>query len=280
MSRGPFAKVYRSLWNGTLGAKWEGWALLVYMLAHCDADGRIDETPEAIARKSGLPLDVVERGISILEAPDQHSRSAADKGRRIARLDDHRDWGWQIVNFEHYRSSEDPRGAVVRKRRQRHGESREVTASHGMSREAEAEADADRDQPLLPAGAERSPDGAAPPALPLGLTIPEGDASVFMTLPTNRQGAAVAVHEGQVREWAALFPAVDVRQELREMRAWLLANPRQRKTTRGMVAFVTRWLADEQDKAARGSQRARGHRSGVDERYRRENLGTRGAGNG
>ena len=44
------------------------------------------------------------------------------------------------------------------------------------------------------------------------------------------------------------YPAVDVIQQLRNMRGWLDANPAKRKTKRGINAFIVRWLAKEQDK--------------------------------
>jgi hypothetical protein len=37
------------------------------------------------------------------------------------------------------------------------------------------------------------------------------------------------------------------------MRAWCIANPTNRKTARGINAFVVRWLAKSQDKAPRGA---------------------------
>ena len=45
-----------------------------------------------------------------------------------------------------------------------------------------------------------------------------------------------------------MYPAVDVIQQLRNMRGWLDANPAKRKTKRGINAFIVRWLAKEQDK--------------------------------
>lgn len=146
--RGPFAKVHRSLWDGTLGPQWPGWSLFVYMLANCDADGVIDVTPESIAARSGMPLDEVQRGIIILESPDPRSRTPDEDGRRIVRLDAHRDWGWLIVNLAQFRSGdEDPRSATLRQRRHRarvttdDAASRPVTGGHAQAREAEADAD-------------------------------------------------------------------------------------------------------------------------------------------
>lgn len=56
-----------------------------------------------------------------------------------------------------------------------------------------------------------------------------------------------AVTQVMVDEWAKTFPAVDVPQQLREMRAWCMANPAQKKTPRGVNAFIVRWLGKEQD---------------------------------
>lgn len=79
------------------------------------------------------------------------------------------------------------------------------------------------------------PDKPAPPADP-----------PFILIPCNRGDHPVT--EGQVQEFAGLYPAVDVRQELRAMRAWAIANPAKRKTQGGVMRFVNAWLSKEQDK--------------------------------
>jgi hypothetical protein len=56
------------------------------------------------------------------------------------------------------------------------------------------------------------------------------------------------VVRSQVDEWKQLYPAVDVLQELRNMKGWLIANPTKRKTRRGILRFINSWLAREQDK--------------------------------
>jgi hypothetical protein len=55
----------------------------------------------------------------------------------------------------------------------------------------------------------------------------------------------------QIDEWQSAYPAVDVMQQLREMRSWALANPAKRKTQRGVHAFIVRWLSGEQDKGGK-----------------------------
>lgn len=67
-------------------------------------------------------------------------------------------------------------------------------------------------------------------------------------LPTNVKGSFVGVSASDLESWAALYPAVDVRQEIRKMIGWLDANPARRKTARGMKAFANRWLAKAQDR--------------------------------
>ena len=71
-------------------------------------------------------------------------------------------------------------------------------------------------------------------------------------LPLN-DGTDYPVSQEQCHEWAGLYPAVDVIQQLRQMRAWLIANPRRRKTARGINGFIVNWLSREQDKPGRKS---------------------------
>lgn len=62
-------------------------------------------------------------------------------------------------------------------------------------------------------------------------------------------GVEAVLTEKHATELASLFPAVDVPQEVRAMRAWLLANPKNRKTPTGLLRFVAAWLAKEQNRA-------------------------------
>jgi hypothetical protein len=48
-----------------------------------------------------------------------------------------------------------------------------------------------------------------------------------------------------------LYPGVDVTASIRSMSAWSLANPRRRKTARGILRFVTAWLDREQNRPRR-----------------------------
>lgn len=74
-----------------------------------------------------------------------------------------------------------------------------------------------------------------------------------IVLPLN-DGSEYPVSAEQVAEWTGLYPAVDVIQQLRAMRGWLIANPLNRKTKTGVLRFVNSWLAKDQN---RGGSTAR-----------------------
>ncbi len=100
------------------------------------------------------------------------------------------------------------------------------------------------DLPDAPACGNVQPEPAATnePAVP---SAPCADAP---GLPLN-DGAEHTVSQAEVDEWRRLYPAVDVLQELRNMRGWLLADPAKRKTAAGIVRFINRWLANAQNGA-------------------------------
>jgi hypothetical protein len=74
---------------------------------------------------------------------------------------------------------------------------------------------------------------------------PQTDVAL-LSFPLNDH-SEFPIFESQADEWKKLFPAVDVIEQLRLMRAWCLANPTRRKTKSGILRFVTSWLAKEQN---------------------------------
>lgn len=62
-------------------------------------------------------------------------------------------------------------------------------------------------------------------------------------------GSDFPIAQKKVDELSRLYPAVDVDQQLRNMRGWLLANPKNRKTKTGIMRFVNSWLSREQNQA-------------------------------
>ncbi|MCC8097217.1 MAG: hypothetical protein LIO44_01385 [Eubacterium sp.] len=60
-------------------------------------------------------------------------------------------------------------------------------------------------------------------------------------------GEEYPIYQADIIEWTNLYPAVDVMQELREMKHWLKINPKKRKTKQGINRFIYNWLGKEQD---------------------------------
>lgn len=123
-----YGKIFESMFDGTLATKgpWEAVVTFQQFIILADRNGHVDMTPEAISRRTTIPLEIIKKGIAVLEQPDAHSRTPDEGGRRIVRLSDSRPWGWHIVNHAHYRAirSQEERREYMRQfqRRKREAE--------------------------------------------------------------------------------------------------------------------------------------------------------------
>lgn len=97
-----YGKIFDSMYEGTLYGQWQAIVTLQQMLVLCNQDGVIDMTPQAIAARTSIPFEIISAGIAVLADTDPHSRTPGEGGRRIVLLDDHRPWGWRIVNYAKY----------------------------------------------------------------------------------------------------------------------------------------------------------------------------------
>ena len=70
-------------------------------------------------------------------------------------------------------------------------------------------------------------------------------AQVIQRLPMS-DGSEYGVTLGRAEEWRPLYPSVNVMQELRSMRGWLLANPQREIAANNAENFIVTWLADRQ----------------------------------
>ncbi len=107
-----YGKIFEQMYDGTLSADWKAMIVFQQFIVLADSEGIVDYTPPALSRRTGIPLDIIEHGIEKLQEPDPYSRSSDFDGKRIALLDEHRPWGWEIVSYAHYRdlaSREDKR---------------------------------------------------------------------------------------------------------------------------------------------------------------------------
>lgn len=75
------------------------------------------------------------------------------------------------------------------------------------------------------------------------------DSETFIKLTLNDK-SLYPVKMKSIEEWKILYPNVDVLQELKKMKGWLDANPKKRKTIRGIQSFINSWLCRQQDKGS------------------------------
>ena len=156
----------------------------IALLAACRENGIAYVSAVYLSSICHLPIGKVEDAIGRLESPDEHSRSLADEGRRIRRVDG----GYEIINYIAYRDVSLKDAEAERKRlyRQRH---KECPDKMGHCPDASASASA--------------------------------SASVFLNL---QGWVWEGITDEDKSGWAKAYPACDIDRELLSMIEWAKAN--------------------------------------------------------
>ncbi len=117
-----FAKIFNQIYDSSIVESPETRFTFMDFLILADRNGVVDMTHEAISRRTNRSLDIIHKTIAELEGADPRSRTPDMNGARIFRLDDHRDWGWGIVNYDYFRNlaSEEQRREKTRQRVRKH----------------------------------------------------------------------------------------------------------------------------------------------------------------
>jgi len=90
--------------------------VFITLLASCGYDGIARISSTFLAAACYMPIEAIDHSLSILEAPDNRSRSLEDEGRRIRRVDG----GYFIVNYDKYREhTYSNKDAATRQRKHR-----------------------------------------------------------------------------------------------------------------------------------------------------------------
>lgn len=82
-------------------------------------------------------------------------------------------------------------------------------------------------------------------------------------LATNKTDEYYYLHQEDIDKYKEYYPAVDVEQEIKNMSAWLDANPKNRKTHNGMPRFINGWLSREQNRTRAYSEKPK-EKKGID----------------
>jgi uncharacterized phage protein (TIGR02220 family) len=128
-----YARVFVQILDSSIAEDFETRHVFEDFLKVCtvgENGGIVDMTRQALARKFNVPIEKLNRAIERLEAPDPNSRNQEHEGRRLERLDDRRDWGWQILNWKDYdtlRTRAEVAARVARHRASKNGTPPEKT---------------------------------------------------------------------------------------------------------------------------------------------------------
>lgn len=96
MARKPFVVIdaeilSSSIWSEAIHVRMIWFTMLVL----CDTDGYVGASVPGIARAAGVTLEQTEDALRVLKAPDPHSRTKADEGRRVREVER----GFLILHF-------------------------------------------------------------------------------------------------------------------------------------------------------------------------------------
>jgi hypothetical protein len=188
-----YAKVFEQIFDSSLRDKWQAWVVFVALLVLADENDEVDMTVEALKARTGLPGTIVPEGLAFLEAPDEFSRSPEYEGRRIVRLDDHRPWGWKIVNRDKYKRIRDQSERRDYFREQKRTKRREqYEAKHGCPPPSTSV----NQRPPQAVGSRQLNQAVGKESEPTPLS-PDGDVSVFSQRAKKQRTEA--------REWVEAF---------------------------------------------------------------------------
>lgn len=151
------------------------------------------------------------------------------------------------------------------------GNSRQFAAKCGLESESKSESEYESNPNEANASCAEPPASGHSTPTQSAFDIPLADGTMYNVPMEN------------IDVYRKLYPAVDIEQALRNMIGWCMSHERERKTRRGIKAFITSWLTRDQDKAKftrpvsaapvmSANEKARGFLA-LAEKYRQEEEG-------
>jgi hypothetical protein len=99
-----FTKLFSSILDSTLWLEPHATRIVwITMLAMADREGRVWASVPGLANRARVEVEEVQKAIGRFLAPDPHSRTTANDGRRIAPIQG----GWKVLNYGVYREMRD-----------------------------------------------------------------------------------------------------------------------------------------------------------------------------
>lgn len=255
-----YAKIFASIYQGTLRGNAHGLLVFTNLLAHADEQGVADIHPRAISQEIGLTLEETQAALDFLESPDPDSRSPEDEGRRISRIDEHRSWGWFITNHAKYaaiRKADDRKlqinQAVKRHRERKKVKSVEIICNQPESMKAHIDLDIDLNTYAQKENSEPEKDQTSPEAYPANddaKPAEQGDRANGAA-----PGAGIGIceeiykayprHEAKKRAMLAIEDAIRRHPADRILAQTRAYAAQQRRADKRYIPFADKWFNEE-----------------------------------
>ena len=143
-----YTKLFSSIVNSTIWLEPDPTRIVwITLLAMADKDGEVQASVPGLARTAGATLEATQAALDKFLAPDPHSRTKTDDGRRIEEIDG----GWSLINYAKYRhmasATERQEKAAIRQKRYRDslkrnarvtGRDESDAGGHGRTHESDA----------------------------------------------------------------------------------------------------------------------------------------------
>lgn len=256
MSNLSFTKLFSSITDSSVWQESSDVRVVwVTLMAMSDPLGRVHAAIPGLARRANVSREATEKALAVFLSPDPDSRSKDHDGRRIEEISG----GWRLLNYATYREMRDEearkeKNRIYQERFRSKTESKEskilsdknltvrnVRNSKTMSAQEEVEVE----------GEEESTNTTTSTLASTALAVPAARGLLRGTLPLTGK-RVYEVRDDDFARDGPLYPGIDLGQEYRAMKAWLLANPTHQKTPNGIRRFMNRWLSNAQDKAKPG----------------------------
>ncbi len=205
---------------------------LLTVAGRCNDGGRVyfsEKKPYntfILATEFGSTEAIVEKALEYLEMVEMIERT--DSELRIADWEKHQN----IEGLEKIRETNRKSSQKYRERKRMDMKAGDVTVTSRDAAEKNRKEEKRKEE-------KRENSSTAPDDSDAVLVLPLADGNDF------------CVKQEDLLLWKETFPAVDVLQELKEMRVWCDANPQKRKTGRGIRRFIVNWLSKAQDESGK-----------------------------
>lgn len=101
----PYGVIHADIFDSSLAGDYRARYLFQDLIVLADSQDNVMMNAMRIAHRTRVPIEVVERALEVLSAPDPQSKSSLAEGRRVTELKNEMGQviGYHVVNRHHYK---------------------------------------------------------------------------------------------------------------------------------------------------------------------------------